>query len=109
MLTAAGVDDYLLDTEIPELHLYNLAGCFDGYDDYMDHLGLNRAEQSDVRKTYVMKDSTQSAVAKALRLWRQRDPSTATFRELLKIIQNLVGKALVVKDILDYIETLPAS
>jgi len=97
------VDDYQLDSKISERDLYNLAGCFDGYDDYMVHLGLNRAQQSDVRATYVVEGSMQSALAKALRLWRQRDPSVATFRELLKIVQSL-GKVEVADDIFKYIK-----
>ena len=97
------MSDYQLDTEISELDLYNLAGCFDHYKDYLDTLGLIPAEQSDVRTSHFLQESTQSGMREALRLWRQHNPSAATFRALLDIVQSL-GKSQVAQNILDYIK-----
>jgi len=45
---------------------------------------------------------TKSAIAHALTLWRQRDPSAATYRELLRIV-NQREPDTVGRDISKYI------
>ena len=42
-------------------------------------------------------------MTEALRLWKQHNPSAATFRALLDIVQSL-GKSQVAQNILDYIK-----
>ena len=73
-----------LDTEIEELDLIYLARYFDCIDLFLDQLGLTGGEKDDVRG----KKTTQLAMREALSLWRKRDPSKATFRQLTNITEE---------------------
>ena len=97
-----------LDREIIEHDLHSLAGCFDNYKDYLTKLRLTEAEQADVRREEFLEDSRQSAVRKALSLWRKSDPYAATFRALLEVVLSL-SKHQVAEDICKYIsDNVPA-
>ena len=97
------MSDYQLDTEITGGDLQLLAGCFDHYNQYVHKLGLSEADQADVTRTEFLERSAQSGMREALRLWRQHNPSAATFRALLDIVQSL-GKSQVAQNIIDYIK-----
>ena len=91
-----------LDREIIEHDLHGLARCFENYYDYLTELGLTKGEQADVRTTEFLERSHQSAMRKALSLWREPDPYAATFRALLEIVLSL-KKQKVAEDICKYI------
>ena len=97
------MNDALLDSEAIEHDLYNLAGCFDNYNDYLDKLGLTPAEQSDVRRVEFLEKSHQSAMREALRLWRKLRPDLATFRALLNIVLSMNGKWETAQNICKFI------
>ena len=65
-----------------------LANCFDNVESYLDKLQLTPGQQTDI-KDLAIRQSTRTAMAEALRLWRQLDPFAATFRALLKILLTL--------------------
>ena len=82
------VSDTQLDTEITEDNCNDLARFFENVETYLSKLGLTAGQETDVRDLAFRRD-TETAMAKALRLWRKPNPSTATFRALLKILQDL--------------------
>ena len=79
------IDSDQLDIELEEKDLMILAGYFDNVEFYLNNLGLSKSEQVDVRNA----ENNQLAVNKSLLLWREHNPSTATLRELVKILLNL--------------------
>ena len=79
LVRRTGVSETKLDTEIIENDLYNLAGCFDNVDTYLDKLGLIPPQHSDI-KDLAVRRGTQVGMCEALRLWRQPNPYQATFR-----------------------------
>ena len=86
--SSTGVSDTQLDTEVIEHDLYNLAACFDNVDTYILKLGLLPGQQTDI-KDLAFRQSTQVAMAEALKLWRAPNPLVATFRALLIILLDL--------------------
>ena len=83
-----GVSDEQLNTKIREEHLHDLAGCFDQLETYLDRLGLNPAQQTDIHDL-AFRRGIQIAMAQALRLWCQPSPWLATFRALVEILLDL--------------------
>ena len=83
-----GVDDSQLATRIREEHLHDLAGCFVQLETYLDRLGLNPAQQTDIHDLAAQR-GTQIAMAQALKLWRQPKPWLATYRALVEILLDL--------------------
>ena len=83
-----GVDDSQLATMIREEDINKIAGLFDEVETYLDKLGLLPAQQTDV-KDIAYRHGTTQAMTKALKLWRQPDPYTATFQALLEILLDL--------------------
>ena len=79
LVRRTGVSESKLDTEIIERDLYNLAGCFDNVDTYLDKLGLLPPQHSDI-KDLAIRRGTQAGMCEALRLWRRPNPYQATFR-----------------------------
>ena len=82
------VSDTQLDTEVIEHDIYILAGCFDNLENYLDQLRLTPGQQTYIYDIAVRQD-IQTAMAKALKLWRAPNPLVATFRALLTIILDL--------------------
>ncbi len=68
--------------------MYVLASCFDNVENYLDQLGLTPSQQTDIHDLAVRQD-IQTAMAKALKLWRAPNPFVATFRALLIILLDL--------------------
>ena len=79
LVRRTGVSETQLDTVIIEHDLYNLAGCFDNVDTYLDKLGLSPPQHSDI-KDLAVRRGTQAGMCEALRLWRRPNPYRATFR-----------------------------
>ncbi len=88
LMTGTGVSDTQLDTEIIKYDLYNLAACFDNVDTYLLKLQLTPGQQTDI-KDLAFRQSTQIAMAEALKLWRAPNPLVATLRSLLTILLDL--------------------
>ena len=82
------IDETQLDTKIREEDLYDLAGCFDYVETYLDKLRLNSAQQADIHDLAVRK-GIQIAMNQALKLWRQPNPLSATFKSLIEILLDL--------------------
>ena len=85
-----GISTAQLDKEIVEFDIFLLAGCFDRYSDYVDRLRLSPPECEDLRTEQFLYGH-QSAMAKALRLWRRHDPSAATYRALVNMALELMN------------------
>ncbi len=62
-----------------------MALCFDDVEFYSTAMGLAIAEQADVNQSR----GTQAAMMKCLQIWKQHDPSQATYRALLDIVLRL--------------------
>ena len=80
-----GIDDSQLATMIREEDINRIACLFDEVETFLDMLGLGPAQQTDV-KDIAHRQSTTQAMTKALKLWRQPNPFTATFQTLLEIL-----------------------
>ena len=102
-----GVNDSKLDMEIAEDDLPILAGCFGNYNDYLDKLSLARSEHADVRRIEILEKSHQSAMREALRFWRARNQSVATFKALVNFAMGL-GKHQDAIDICKYVQNRPS-
>ncbi len=61
---------------------------FDDVEMYSTAMGLARAEQADVNMLY-HREGNQAAMMKCLKVWKQHDPSRATYRALLDIALSL--------------------
>ena len=89
-----------LDCEIEGTDTIYLAQYFDNVEYYLGPLGLTPAEQTDVKKEYVI-NGTQIAINHCLCLWRRHNPSTATVRTLLEILLKL-GKEEIASEVCDH-------
>ncbi len=87
------VTDSQLDTEIKETDMIVLAAHFDNIETYPVQLGLNPAERQTVKSLSFQYD-IQTAMDKALRLWRQHNPGAATYRALVEILLRIGKEAL---------------
>ena len=77
-----------LDTEIEDSDMILLAVHFDNVETLSVQLRLTPADRQDVRNTEFL-SGTQSAVDKALRLWRKANPGAATYRALVEIVLRI--------------------
>ena len=82
------VNDEQLSTKISEEDIFDLAGCFDCVETYLDKLGLTAGQQTQVEDLAERRD-VQTAMTKALKFWRQPKPWLATYRTLLQILLDL--------------------
>ena len=82
------VTDSQLDSEIEEADLLSLAVYFNNIETVPILLGLNPAEQQDVKYAFFLNDM-QTAMFLALRLWRKPNPGAATYRALVEIVLRL--------------------
>ena len=82
------VTDSQLDTEIEEADMILLAKNFDNVETLSVQLRLTPADRQDV-KDAKLQYNTQTAVDKALRLWRKANPGAATYRALVEIVLRL--------------------
>ena len=84
----AGLTDDKLNKVIEDQHLRSLAGYFDRIDGYVEKLQLAPGKQTDVRDLSFRR-GTQTAMAEALKQWRNPNPFTATYRALLEILLDM--------------------
>ena len=96
LMRRTGVNSTQLDTEIIEHDLHSLAECFDNVETYLDKLGLNAGQQTDI-KDLAYRKGTNIAMIEALKLWRQPNPFACTFRALLRILLDLNRGDVAVK------------
>ena len=82
------IDDAQLNTEIREEEFHDLAGCFDCVETYLYRLGLDAGQQTDI-KDLAFRCNTKTAMAEALKLWRQPNPLSATYKSLIEILLDL--------------------
>ena len=80
--------DLRLHAEIEEEDIYMLAENFDTVTGLVEKLNLTPAKRGDVKRASNNED-TQAGVAMALKLWRRMDPSKATYKSLLEIVESL--------------------
>ncbi len=90
------VTDSQLDTEIKETDMIVLAAHFDNVETYPVQLGLSPAECQTVRSLSFQYD-IQTAMDKALRLWRQHNPGAATYRALVTMLLRMGKEELAFK------------
>ena len=89
------VTDSQLDTEIKETDMIDLAAHFDNVETYPVQLGLNPAEHQTVRSLSFQYD-IQTAMDKALKLWRQHNPRAATYKALVMMLLRMGKEAIAV-------------
>ena len=83
------VTDSQLDTEIEERDMILLAAHFKvNIETLSVQLELTPADQQDVEDV-AFRYKTQTAVDKALRLWRKANPGAATYRALVEIVLRM--------------------
>ena len=82
------VTDILLDSQLQEKDLFPLSALFDNIEIYFVHLGLTPSQRTDIKDLAFRRD-TQTAMSEALRLWREPNPYTATYRALVTILLKL--------------------
>ena len=90
------VTDEQLNTKIREEDIFDLAGCFDCVETYLNKLGLTAGQQTQVEELAERRD-IQTAMTKALKFWRQPNPLSATYRTLLQILLDLKRGDVAVK------------
>ncbi len=83
-----GVTDAQLDKELVNSDIQILAGCFGNYKTYIDQLGLDASKQADLLKVEYI-ENHQGAMREALKLWKERDPKSATYRALVTMALKL--------------------
>ena len=82
------VNTVQLDREIPDNEVPVIAAYFDSLELYSQAMGLSAADQSTVKTSLVQYDA-QSAMAKCLSIWKQKNSFKATFRALLELLLRL--------------------
>ncbi len=87
------VTDSQLNMEIKEADMWDLAAQFDDVETYPDKLGLNPAEQKDVKYALFL-NGMQTAMCHTLKVWRQHNPGAATYRALVDIVLDMGMEAL---------------
>ena len=97
------VTDSQLDSQIQERDLYKLSALFDNVESYLVHLGLTPSQRTDI-KDLVFRRGTQIAMSEALRLWREPNPYTATYRALVEVLVDL-GKGEVTVEVCNYLRS----
>ncbi len=80
--------DEQLNREIINSDFSYLAKYFDDVEIYSNAMGLDPAEQDDVKRLY-HSEGSQAAMMKCLKTWKQHNSSRATYRALLDIVLNL--------------------
>ena len=82
------VTDSQLNTEIEEADMIFLAAYFNNIETFPLLLGLNPAEQQDVKYAFFLHDM-RTAMFLALRLWKKANPGAATYRALVEIVLRM--------------------
>ncbi len=93
-ITTSQVNHNILQRDIPYL-----AACFDNAEFYVDALQLSPGEQIDVQR----KESNHLAMIISLKIWKDKNPSQATFRVLLEMLIRL-KKEEIVNEVCQYIK-----
>ena len=91
------VTDSQLDTEIEEADMIFLAAYFNNIETFPLLLGLNPAEQQDVKYALVLNDM-RTAMFHALRLWRKANPGAATYRALVEIVLRMGVNSIAIAE-----------
>ena len=97
------VTDSQLDSQVQERDLHKLSAHFDNVESYLVHLGLSPSQQTDI-KDLALRRGTQIAMSEALRLWREPNPFTATYRALVEVLVEL-GKGEVAVEVCIYLSS----
>ena len=91
-----GVSDLQLDRQIDEEDFSDIADFFEDVETYLDNLGLDPGQKTDI-KDLSMDKGTKAAVVEALKRWHQPNPIVATFRALLWILIRLKKGDIAIK------------
>ncbi len=91
-----GVTDEQLGRQIEQDDLAPVAMHFDNVELYLNPLKLTDNEQADVKRDAFVKGN-QVAVINCLSIWRDHEPSEATFRTLIRILLDLRKEEIVTK------------
>ena len=95
------VTDHKLDSQIQERDFLKLSVYFENVESYLVHLGLTPSQQTDI-KDLAFRRGTQIAMSEALKLWREPNPFTATYRALVEVLLDL-GKGQVAVEVCTYL------
>ncbi len=77
--------DKQVNSEIKKADTPVVAHCFDNVELYSSAMELTTAEEANARRV----DGNQTAIMKCLQIWKQRNPSQATYRAILDIARRL--------------------
>lgn len=86
------------DVEITRQHMIFLADEFDCFERLAPALGLSLAKIAEAKQ----KEDYQTSIYCCLNSWRNRNPSKATYRALIRITDKL-GRGDISKKIKDYV------
>ena len=83
----------LLDCPVRDIHIADIVSHFTKWEACAPYLDLSETEESDIKDKYPNRPTLQWR--QALRLWKQRNGSTATYRKLITVfcVQNRIDVA----------------
>ena len=103
LMSNTKVTESQLNSQMEEKDILKLAAYFDNVENYLVHLGLTLSQRTDI-KDLAFRRGTQTAMSEALRLWREPNPYTATYRALVKMLLDL-GKGEVAVEVCTYLSS----
>ncbi len=96
LMVKNGVTDEQLDREIDDKDTALISTHFDDFENYIHRLELTGNEQADVKKIAQV-SGNQVAVINCVTIWRDHEPSEATFRTLIRILLDLRKEEIATK------------
>ena len=95
----AGIPRHCIDSTVSDTHVADIVNGFTEWELMAPYLDLSRSDEHDIKDKYLYKPKLQRR--EALRLWKQRNGSKATYRKLIEIFchQGRVDVAERVRDL----------
>lgn len=82
----ADISQPLLDSSVEDIHIADIVSHFSEWESFAPYLGISETEESDIKEQYPGRPKLQRR--QALRLWKQRSGSDATYRNLITVFCN---------------------
>ena len=81
-----------LDSPCSDIHLANVAGEMRRWEGYAPYFGITEAEEEEIASDYKHRYELQKR--EALRIWKRKCGSKATYRELIRIFQERANREM---------------
>ena len=85
-----GISQHLLDTSVHDLHIADIVCHFTEWEQMSPYLGITETEEADIKEKYPARPQLQRR--EALRLWKRKNGSKATYRMLIAIFCEKVQR-----------------